>query len=391
MISVKEAGDIVLANVFKPKIESVELLDSVDRVLAEDVIADMPMPPFNKSAMDGYACRYNELGSEMELIEIIAAGKLPEKTVRDGQCSKIMTGAKVPEGADCVFMVEYSEVLENGNVIFNGKDTKPNICFLGEDLLKGDVIIEKGVKITPAHIATLASVGYFQVEVYCAPKVGIVVTGSELVRVDDVPEAGQIRDSNGPQIYAQVQKAGGIPDFYGIVSDERELTTQVITEALEENDLVLISGGSSMGDWDFVPEILEECGMKILFDKISIKPGKPTTFAVSDSTACFGMPGNPVSTFVIFELFVKPWINGSMSCSDEEMKLSLQVSGTARRKSADRTCVLPVSFKEGGKVAPVKLNGSAHITAMTKADGLGFYPADVTIIEDGDMVDVRLI
>ena len=202
MITCEEALKVVRSKLSEVKTEIVNLVDSLGRVLAENIVADMEMPPFDKSAMDGYACRYTDLHNDLTLIETIAAGNLPTQTVGPNQCSKIMTGAKVPAGADCVFMVEHSELKSDDIVIFTKDDTKSNICKQGEDIQEGDILINSGAYIKAAHIATMAAVGYAQVTVAVRPSVGVLVTGSELVGAGEKPVDAQIRDSNGPQLCA---------------------------------------------------------------------------------------------------------------------------------------------------------------------------------------------
>lgn len=391
MITYDAALQIVQNNYKNVYSETVPLVSSLGRVLCEDIVADMQMPPFRKSAMDGYACRRVDLNLELKVIETISAGAIPQKTIGVAQCAKIMTGAMVPEGADCVFMVEHSEVKPDGSVVFTKDDTKSNICEQGEDIEFGDILIKSGAVVTAAHIATMAAMGYAQIKVAVKPKVGILVTGSELVEPSVRPKVGQIRDSNGSQLYAQVIEAGGSPQLYSIVVDEREVTRSAIQKAVDENDLVLISGGSSMGDWDFVPELLQECGLTIQFYKVAIKPGKPTAFAIGDNVACFAMPGNPVSTFVVFDTFVKPWILGSMGANDRKVWVPMTLKSSVKCKRSKRQTFVPVSIDDQGYAYPVPFHGSAHINALIGADGLITFPLGTTLLEEGTVVNVRLL
>ena len=397
MIPFSEAYEIMMSNVFRTGTEKVPLAESLWSILAEDVISDIDMPPFDKSAMDGYACRAEDLETELEVIETIPAGYKPKKKVIKGKCSKIMTGAMIPEGADCIIIVEETQSSDSKKVKFTGdispffaENARRNICFKAEDIKRGDLLLNKGVHIKPQHIAVLATAGYAKVCVAIQPNVGIITTGSELVEPGKKLTSSKIRNSNGHQLIAQVLNAGGIPNYYGIVADEEELITQVITQALHENDIVLISGGVSMGDYDFVPACLKKNGIKILFDKVAIQPGKPVNFGIGNSKACFGMPGNPVSTFIQFELLVKPFIYAMMG-SDFKPEAFLLPLGTAiKRHNASRESIIPVTINEG-KIYPLEYHGSAHINAIASSNYVISIPLGVKEIAEGKLIDVRLI
>jgi molybdopterin molybdotransferase len=333
MISVEEAFKIVMSNVQVTGTETVPFMDSIGQILSEDVFSDIDMPPFNRSAVDGYACHRNDLDSELEVIEVIAAGKEAEKPVGINQCSKIMTGAMVPESCNYVFMVEDSEILSSGKVRYTGSGSKSNISEKGEDVKKGDIVLHKGKLIKPQDIAVLASVGYTLVNVRKKPRVGIISTGDELVEPSGVPGASRIRNSNAYQLLAQVKRAGGIGRYFGIAPDIEDSCFRMIINALEDSDLVLITGGVSMGDFDFVPSLLEKAGVKILFNRINVQPGKPTTFGVHPKALVFGLPGNPVSSFVQFETLVRPLICNMMGYDWKPVTYLLPMAEKFERKS----------------------------------------------------------
>lgn len=397
MIPFSEAYKILMSNVFRTPYEKVPLAESLWSILAEDVVSDIDMPPFDKSAMDGYACRAEDLKNELELIETIPAGYKPKRKVAKGKCSKIMTGAMIPDGADCVIIVEETQLSASGKIKFTGdinsffaENAKSNICFKAEDIKKGDLLLKKGLHIKPQHIAVLATAGYAKVLVAIQPNVGIITTGSELIEPGKKLTSSKIRNSNGHQLIAQVLNAGGIPNYYGIVADEEDMITQVITQALHENDIVLISGGVSMGDFDFVPACLKKNAIRILFDKVAIQPGKPVNFGVGKNKACFGMPGNPVSTFIQFELLVKPFIYAMMG-SDFKPETFLMPLGTSiKRHNASRESIIPVTVREG-KVYPLEYHGSAHINAIASSNYVISIPMGVKEIAEGKLIDVRLI
>lgn len=390
MIEFEEAFKIVMGSVFETKTESVLFNDSCQRILAEDIISDIDMPPFNRSAVDGYACHKTDLNSHLEVVEIIAAGKLPQQSVSKNQCSKIMTGAVVPEGCDIVFMVEESENLQNGKVRFTGNETKLNMSFRGEDVKKGDTILKAGLLIRPQDIAVLASVGHTEVLVKKRPVIGIISTGDELIDPSEIPGISQIRNSNAYQLRAQVTRAGGSGTDYGIAPDDEAATYKMILKAIQESDIVLITGGVSMGDFDFVPSVLTRCGVNILFDRVNVQPGKPTTFGVHDKAVIFALPGNPVSSFIQFELIVRPLINRMMGYVWKPVEYRLPMAIKYERRSTDRLSLIPVYIKDM-EIIPVDFHGSAHITALSYSDGIIRMKPGIKSLEKGEIVNVRQI
>jgi molybdopterin molybdotransferase len=391
MLSFDKALEIVLGSVPRMASERVDIGESLGRILAEDVKSDMDMPPFNKSAMDGYACRRSDLGSELLVIETIAAGYQPKKTVGPGLCSKIMTGGMVPEGADCVVMIEYVEAVGDNKIRFVGEKTSDNICLEGEDIRAGDIVLKKGTLTGPQHIAVLASVGCAKPFVAKRPKVGVIATGDELVDPQTKPGISQIRNSNSFGLCAQITRSGALAQNYGIARDSNNEIDATFKQAVGENDLVLVSGGVSMGDFDLVPGIMESNGFELLFEKIAVKPGRPTVFGVSDGMCCFGLPGNPVSTFVIFELLVKPFLYAMTGCDNRGGVLLVPLAKSVRRKKTEREAWIPVTITDEGKAVVVEYHGSGHINALCLADGLLCMPAGVGQIEEGATVAIRQI
>jgi molybdopterin molybdotransferase len=389
MISLEQALEIAFSKAQLLGTERADFLHSAGRILAEPVFADADMPPFNKSAMDGYACRREDLGKELAVLEVIPAGQPPKYTIEAGQCSKIMTGAQVPEGADTVFMVEYAEITASGKVRFTGSKTNPNICLKGEDLKEGDLVLNSGIQLKPQHIAILASVGCTRPLVYKRPTLGIISTGSELVNPEKKPQPSQIRNSNGPQLFAQGTKHGFLLNSYGIVADDEQLTTQIIEKAVNETDVTILSGGVSVGDFDFVPRIIQRLGFEIHFSKINIKPGQHTTFASKSNKYIIGLPGNPVSSFIQFEVFVLPFLRKLMNYSEQEIHLPLPMSHDFNRKRSDRDECLPVQLTNQNEVQMVDYHGSAHIHAYHQAFGFINIPAGKTEIKKGELVYVR--
>jgi molybdopterin molybdotransferase len=391
MISFEDALNTVLSQKFRLDNERVDLSGSLGRILAEDVFSDMDMPPFDKSAVDGFACMLKSGSTDtmtLQIIETIPAGTVPQKAILPGQCSRIMTGAMVPSGAGSVIMVEDSEIVGEQLVKVTPIPTGNNICYRGEDIRKGDLVLQRGIQITPARIAVLASVGAVTPLVAKLPRIAIISTGDELVEPAITPSLAQIRNSNAMQLEAQVRTVPANPAYYGIVTDEGPELRKIIDLALSENDVVLLTGGVSMGDFDFVPGVMQEAGIEILFKSIAIQPGKPTVFGRHNNTFIFGLPGNPVSSFVLFEIMVKPFLRRLMGCTMEpvEFKLPMGVDFT-RRKSA-RKSMIPVIIRDGA-VYPVEYHGSAHINAYSVANGIMAMEIGTTIVKMGEQVYVR--
>jgi len=388
MISFEKAIEIVMNSVFETDTETIPFTDSLGRVLAEDISSDTDMPPFNRSAVDGYACRKEDLHDDLEVLEVIPAGKVPQKMVGENQCSKIMTGAIVPEGCETVFMVENSEVLPSGKIRFTGKDSKKNFSSKGEDVRKGDLVMRTGKFIKPQDIAVMASVGHTKVIVKKKPKVAVLSTGDELVEPDISPEISKIRNSNAYQLLAQVERAGGTGRYYGISPDVEKETSELIQKAISENEIVILTGGVSMGDFDFVPSVLKSLGVNILFDRVNVQPGKPTTFGVHKKAVVFGLPGNPVSSFIQFETLIWPFICKMMSYEWKPVEQKLPMAVRYERKSSDRMGWVPVIITGEREVLPVEFHGSAHLTAMSDTDGIFAIKAGTKTIEKGEIVSV---
>ncbi len=391
MIQFEEAYRIVINSVINTGSEEIRFMESPGRVLAEDISADADMPPFNRSAVDGYACNRDDLESDLEVIEVIPAGEMPVKFPVKNECSKVMTGAVVPEGCNFVFMIEDAELLPSGKVRFKGDFTKNNLSCKGEDVKAGGCVLKAGKVLKPQDIGVLASVGHTYVKVKKQPRVAILSTGSELIEPIQIPEPGQIRNSNAYQLVAQAQRAGALPEYYGIARDDENETYEIVTKAISKNDLVILTGGVSEGDFDFVPSVLEKAGVRILFTRIAVQPGKPTTFGIHPGALVFGLPGNPVSSFVQFELLVRPLINKMMNSDWKPSNIVLPMKENFTRKSTDRMILLPVTITTDGLVSPVEYHGSAHITALPEADGIISVAIGKNTLKKGELINVRQI
>lgn len=391
MISFEDAFGIVMRSVFETGSETISFVDSSGRILAEEIASDTDMPPFNRSAVDGFACHKEELNNELEIIEVIAAGQVPAKQPGKNQCTKIMTGSIVPDGCDIVIMVEDAMILPSGNIRFTGNNQKINISFRGEDIRSGEIVLSRGKFIKPQDVAVMASVGHTKVLVKMMPEVGIISTGDELVEPSEIPEISRIRNSNAYQLLAQVSRAGGVGKYFGIAPDNQPATQRLIENALNECDIVILTGGVSMGDFDFVPFVLKKTGVNILFEQINVQPGKPTVFGKHSKALVFGLPGNPVSTFIQFETLVRPLINRMMGYHWKPVEHVLPMASRFERKSSARMGWVPVMVTDKMEIKPVEFHGSGHITALPDAYGIMAVKAGIKVVEKGKLVTVRQI
>lgn len=387
MKSFEEARDIVFSTIRQMGSEKVDFQEAAGRVLAEPVLADTDLPPFDRSAMDGYACRAEDQDHPLEIIEEIPAGTFPSRIIGPGQCARIMTGAPVPKGSDLVVRVEDTRVNGEGKMEVRVKATTSNIRWMGEDLKKNDPILVPGQCLGKQHIGMLAMVGQTLPLVYRQPSVGIIATGAELVDAERIPDRSQIRNSNGPQLAAQV-KALGLPVMnYGIVTDDPDQIRKKIRQALAQNEVILISGGVSAGDYDFVPDILKETGLEIKFHKMKVRPGKPLLFAVNEDNWVFGVPGNPVSTFVQFECLIKPFLLKLMGSKSFEFTTPMVMGQDYVHMDSILHFFIPVRITSDG-VFTLPYHGSGHLTAYATADGILEIPPGKSYIGKGEMVKV---
>ena len=293
-----------------------------------------------------------------------------------------------------VFMVEISKELSNGKVkcVESERAIKSdNYAKVGEDAEMGTILIPHRTLLGINHIHTIAATGNFEVPVFKKPVVGIIATGDELVEPFETPLPHQIRNSNGYSLYAQMEKFGADLKYYGIVKDDASKTCELLKKADVECDVVLMSGGVSEGDFDFVPGAMREAGYKILFDKVKIKPGKPTTFAVSKNSVSFGMPGNPVSTFVIAEILVKPYLMAILDADYKSKTVKAEITNGFSRRRTVRMEYVPVKLNLNGTFSVISYHGSGHLTALIEADGFVAIASGESVIKKGSSELVFLI
>lgn len=390
MITHTEALQMVLNTDFTTGTETIPVGESVHHVLAEDVISGITMPPFNKSMVDGFAIHKKDIASPLIIDGVIAAGEAENPLLQDGHCMKIMTGAPVPKGADMVVMVEDVDVHGNMIRIMNQKSS-PNISPMGEDILEGDLVLRRGTLIKPFHSGILATLGLDQVKVYQKPSVGIIVTGNEIIEPGKNLEKGQIYNCNATQLISLCRTMDLEAEYYGIVEDSFEATEEAIRLGLEKHDVLIITGGVSMGDHDYVAPAIKKSGLEVQFDSIAAQPGRPLVFASSQIKFCFGMPGNPVSGLVLFETIVRPLLYRIMGHEFVAPVFPFVLGQTISRKKAGRKSWYPVKLDPEGTVSPVLYHGSAHISAYANAFGIMFLEIGELEKKAGETVYVRQI
>ncbi len=391
MILFEEALEMISHSAVPLASEFIRLEDSPGRVLAADVYSDMDMPPFDKSAVDGYACRRADLEKELKILETIPAGKAPSKYVGAGECSKLMTGGMLPQGADTVIMIEDVEITGPDTIRFAASHTAANFCLKAEDILKGAKVLSKGTLIRPQEIAILASVGCAVPEVYKQPRIGIISTGDELVEPSQTPALSQIRNSNAWQLLAQARAAGCQARYFGIARDTEQATLEIIQQTAADSDIVILTGGISVGDFDFVPAVISQAGFDIKFRSMAVQPGKPVIFATRGDQYLVALPGNPVSSFVQFEMLVKHLIRLITANTTDELRLKIPLGVDYTRRRATRKAFFPVYLSSEGTAMPVEYHGSAHIHSYIHAHGIVSIQIGENEIRKGTLVDVRLV
>ena len=398
MISVDTAVKIVTDVIEPLPAKTVPFESALGLCLAQDVRSDIDMPPFDRSAMDGYAVIAEDTVRapiELTVIEDIAAGYMPTIKVMCGQASKIMTGAAVPEGADAVVKVEETEDLSANNrvKILRAIDRGRNISKMGEDMKVGQVVLRKGMPIRPQEIGILATVGKARVEVFPTPTVGIISTGTELVDVESKPSTAQIRNSNGYSLAAQARRLNTDVELVGTVKDTKEDISRIVHRGLQK-DILILSGGVSMGEYDLVGDVMKDLNTQIYFEKVALRPGKPVIFGKKDKTLIFALPGNPVASFVTFELFIYPAIRKMMGFSTlhrTTVKASLEVEILVKRKRREYRPALLRTHNNQWFVSPVEWHGSADLLSTTRANCLLIVREDAEKLSVGQLVDVILL
>ncbi len=400
MVTVEEALEQILSRIEPLGFEKISILEALGRVCAEIVLANRDIPAFDNSGMDGYAVRSEDVreASSSHPVQLEVVGDLPagfrwEKKLEKGKVIRIMTGAPIPEGADTVVPLEDAKEKDGSVSIFEAVTPGHYIRKAGEDVKRGDPVISAGELIRPAEVGMLASVGRSFVSVYQRPLVAILCTGEELVDVDEDLEGVKIVSSNSYTLAAQVMDCGGIPIQLGIAKDRKEEIKQKLLQGLRA-DMLISSAGVSVGDYDFVKDALIDLGMGMVFWKVAIKPGKPVVFGTIQGKPVFGLPGNPVSSMVSFEQFVRPAILKMMGHRQVfRPVIEAILKEDVRKKPGRRHFIRAfVSFENNNYYASVTgPQGSAILKSMVKANGLVIIPENQETVRAGEKVKVQLL
>lgn len=399
MLRIEDALDIILQHTPILDEEEVRLEASLGRILRRDCASDLDLPPFDRARMDGYALLAADTETaiygrpvRLRAIGEAAAGKAFESQVSSGEAVRIMTGAPVPQGADAVEKIEVIRVMDEGVIEIEAPVKSGQfITARGVEARAGDVVAVSGERVTPQVAATLASFGHARLKVSRRPRLALLSTGSELVEVDEKPGPSQIRNSNTFSLAGYAELAGARVSITGIVRDDFDATREAIADALSKSDVVMLSGGVSMGDYDLVKPALRALGAEILVEQVAMHPGKPTVFAKLGEKVAFGLPGNPVSVAVSFHLFARPALlkmQGAGGVHPPRMKAyaSRSVKGAPPRRSHQPARLV---IRDGrAEAEPLKWSGSSDLVAFMRADCLIVVPEDRKSLNEGELVEV---
>ncbi|AJC95413.1 molybdopterin molybdotransferase MoeA [Staphylococcus hyicus] len=379
---------------------TVDLYEADGYILAEDIIATYDIPRFDKSPYDGFAIRSEDStdasGEQrvgFKVIDHIGAGSVSQATLAKGEAVRIMTGAEIPKGADAVVMLEQTVETKDGFTIRKPFSHHENVSLKGEETTTGDVVLKKGQRINAGAIAVLATFGYRQVPVFVKPSVAIIATGSELLDVEDALEPGKIRNSNGPMIHALLRQEAITSHMYQIQKDDFESSLNVVRQAVQEHDIVVTTGGVSVGDYDYLPDIYRALDATVLFNKVAMRPGSVTTVAVTEQTYLFGLSGNPSACYTGFELFVKPSIYRMMGATRVYPAMVKATLMEDFKKANPFTRFIRATVTFNGKEATVKpagFNKSGAVIAIAHSNAIMVLPSGTRGYTTGQFVDVLL-
>lgn len=374
--------------------EVVPIEQALLRALAEDIRSSEFIPGFDRSTVDGYAVKSTDvfgcsdtIPALLMLAGVVEMGQHAGFSIAQGQCAGVPTGGEVPAGADTMVMLEHTEDLGGGQIaIYKPSAPGTNMIMRGEDTKPGQVLLPAGRRINAADSGTLAALGITTVPVMRSPRVAIISTGDELVPTGEKPGAGQIRDVNAPMLYNAVREAGGTPQILGIIRDQEEEVTAAVKAAVAQHDMLILSGGTSVGEKDAMPRVINNLG-EMLVHGLAIKPGKPTLFGQIAGKPVFGLPGNPVAAFFIFYHLVRPILFSMQGATVTDSRVTLPVSRSVPSNHG-REEIVPVMIHEG-RVEPVP-SKSGLITTLACTDGFIRIPRELEGLKQGDLVEVTL-
>jgi len=395
MISISEAIQIVISQIAQLPAQEIAIDLSHGRILAEDIVADTDLPPFDRAQMDGYAVRAADVANVPASLRIVgesAAGAGWHHEMKAGEAVRIMTGAPVPSGADAVQQVELTRENDSQVEILAPVELGRSIVRQASEIKSGETVLRAGEEINAAMIATLASFGYAKVKVSRQPRVAVMATGSELVDVDQKPGQDQIRDSNNYTIEAYATMSNAVVERLPLAGDDTEELKRQISRAAAHADVLITSGGVSMGVYDFTKAALKDLGAEIFFERVALRPGKPTVFARLGNTLVFGLPGNPVSVSVTFNLFVRTALRAMQGARETTLPVEHAVLARSLKGSIDRESYLPATLRTDEKgmllAQPLKWGGSSDFVSFARATALINLPAGAGIIESGTSVTI---
>jgi molybdopterin molybdotransferase len=396
-VRVAEAQAIVLDCIQPIGVEKVALLDALHRVSAEEVMAPRHIPPHDNSAMDGYAVRHRDVvgataerPAVLQVLEVLPAGKMPQHHVDSGQAIKIMTGAPLPAGADTVVQVEHTNASDTMVEIYRAPRAGSNLRRRGEDIVTGECVLPRHTRLRPAELGVLASVGKAQILVYQRPRVAILATGDEIADLGDPDPGDKIINSNSYTLAGQIREAGGVPLLLGVAPDQREEISRRLASGLQA-DILITSGGVSVGDFDYVRECLDMAGFTGRFWTVAMRPGSPVTFGTVGQVPVFSLPGNPVASMVTFELFVRPALLKMTGHAELfRPRLAAVIQDDVKKRQGVRTFLRGILRQHEGQavVTTTGPQGSGILRSMSLANCLIDIPEEVEQLRPGDPVQV---
>jgi molybdopterin molybdotransferase len=401
MIGINNALNIINKNIKKLTLEKKDILSCLNKTLAENIYSKDDLPPFDKSAMDGYAIKSEdtrncgaENAAEFDVKGSIKAGDYCEDELKPGEAFKIMTGAPLPKGADAVIEIEKVEVKGNILKVSQAVNKDNNVIKLGEETKAGELVLNRGRIIRPVEVGLLASLGYGFVHVYKSPTIALIITGDELVGIDSKLERGKIRNSNEYSLKALIKNLGAKALSMGVVKDDKDNLREKIKYALKNADIVVSSGGASVGDYDFVDDILKEIRADIKFTSVAIKPGKPVTFATYKEKLFFSLPGNPLSLITTFEELVKPAIEKMMGRQIKNKEIFPVILAEDFKAKAGRKKYVFVKIKKDNNKYYAYKTGSQcsnHLKTMSKSNGIIIIPEECGNVKAGKILSGKFI